>query len=180
MKPIGRLVLACVCVVAASRAAVVNLALRGSGGTPSALATTPPDLTYSAQKACDGNEQTGWVSLSGALPVWLRVEWPFPVEVQEVALRQFAPAGFKDVGPLGAYTIETQGRDGTWQAVAAGNAARAASTFSAAACRLGAFALASARGWSNVCGSADAGVAIAAPTSRAGSQRLGDMLRTPR
>lgn len=59
----------------------VNLAVGLGGGIPSALSSAP-NLAYSAGKACDDKPDTGWVSGTDMSPVWLRVEWRFPVEVR--------------------------------------------------------------------------------------------------
>ena len=101
----------------------VNLTLAQSGGMPTALASVA-NLNFSAQKACDGKPRTGWVSGEDALPVWLRVEWRVPVEIQEVVLRHFPKCPFREAGPMGEYSIEIL-RAGQWSRVAEGDASHA-------------------------------------------------------
>ncbi|MBM4049543.1 MAG: hypothetical protein FJ279_30990, partial [Planctomycetes bacterium] len=100
----------------------VNLCLAKSGGMATALASVA-NMNFSAQKACDGQADTGWVAEKGALPVWLRVEWRVPVEIREVVVRLFPKCPFKEVGPVGEYVIEVLG-EGMWRAAAGGNAAQ--------------------------------------------------------
>lgn len=102
----------------------VNLALTDVGGIPSALSSAP-NLAFSAQKAADGREDTAWVSGTDESPVWLSVEWRFPVQVQAVRFRQFRAEALPGIAPVGAWTLEAQ-MDGAWSALAAGDASSVA------------------------------------------------------
>ncbi len=116
------------CLPAAAQETNVNLAV-SDWGIPSALSAAP-DLAYSAPKAADGKPDTGWVSSDEGFPQWLRVEGRFPVEVREVAFRQFPGNKVEGVGGIGRYAIEALvSRPGvggpggrTWQSVASGDA----------------------------------------------------------
>ena len=101
-----------------------NLALAPVTGMPSALASWP-HMRFSAQKACDDAEGTGWVSQANVYPVWLRVEWPLPVEVSRIDVLPFLPEGVPEVGRLGRYRIEIL-TEGEWQTVAEGDGTTAA------------------------------------------------------
>lgn len=96
---------------------VENLALSQAGGMAVALASVE-NLAFSAQKACDGKADTAWVS-GTVFPVWLRVEWRLPVEVREVACRQFVNGPYQDTGVIGDYTIEVLA-EGGWRVAASG------------------------------------------------------------
>ena len=118
----------CLCLLLAQAGAIaaqqaeVNLTLQASGGMPSALASVP-HFSFSAAKACDGKLETGWVSEKGHFPVWLRIEWPVPIEIREVVLRHFPKCPFKEAGPAGEYAIEVLRKD-EWRQVAEGDGSR--------------------------------------------------------
>ncbi len=121
MRPLACLSLVALCCAAATpQAAPTNLALFEPGGIPSAR-DAAPDLTYGAQKAADGSTDTGWVSGEGGYPTWLRIEWRFAVQVDELVLRQWPACPVAGVGPIGAYTMEAL-VDGQWRPVASGDA----------------------------------------------------------
>ncbi|HUS80725.1 MAG TPA: discoidin domain-containing protein, partial [Armatimonadota bacterium] len=98
----------------------VNLCLSQQGGMATALASAP-NFSFSAAKACDGNPDTGWVSWQGELPVWLRVEWRYAVQVREVSFTGWPQCPLTTAGPAGAYVIETLD-GGTWRELASGDA----------------------------------------------------------
>ena len=121
MRCLGLLLLT---LTSADAAEPVNLALFASGGMPSALASAP-DLRYSAQKACDDNTTTAWVTEAAAAENWLRVTWRYPVEVHALAFRNAADLPFNDDGPVGRYRVEVL-VGGAWQAVGQGDASTVA------------------------------------------------------
>ena len=88
-----------------------NLALTRGMGIPSALGAWP-NARFSAGKACDGDETTGWLSPPGVYPVWLRVEWPLPVDVSHVDVVPFLPEDVPTAGRPGAYRLEIAVGDG--------------------------------------------------------------------
>ncbi|MBT4819028.1 MAG: hypothetical protein HON70_25185, partial [Lentisphaerae bacterium] len=98
-----------------------NLALTRGMGIPSALGAWP-NARFSAGKACDGDETTGWLSPPGVYPVWLRVEWPLPVDVSHVDVVPFLPEDVPTAGRPGAYRLEIAVGDG-WKTVASGDGA---------------------------------------------------------
>ena len=104
-------------VALAAQTEVEDVALRQAGGMPVALASVE-NLRFSAQKACDGKAATAWVS-GTEFPVWLRVEWRAPVEVREIAFRQFPSCPYDDTGAIGDYAVEVL-EDGQWREAAAG------------------------------------------------------------
>lgn len=106
--------------LAGGQEATENLALFAPGGMPSAQASAP-HVGFSAQKACDGKDDTGWVSQPGVYPVWLRVEWRLPVTLTELAFRPWSGSPYREVGAVGRYRLEVAAGDG-WDAVAAGEA----------------------------------------------------------
>lgn len=113
MRPL-LLLLALLCFTGAF-AQEVNLALPTNGGIPSALSSAP-NLAYSAGKACDDKPDTGWVAGTDMDPVWLRVEWRFPVEVRGVALQSWANCPVADATLPGPVTVEYL-REDQWQAL---------------------------------------------------------------
>ncbi len=113
------LVLTCA-LVASAQDANVNLSLFQWGGMPSAL-SSEPNMACSAGKVADGRLDTGWVSGAGGLPVWLEMRWRIPVEVREVAFRQWSGCPVKGAGGVGRFTVEARA-GGKWVRVAAGDA----------------------------------------------------------
>lgn len=111
--------LLCLLAVPIAQAAEVNLALLQSGGIPSALASAP-NLRYSAQKACDGNAATAWVSAADSFPVWLQIEWQIPVRIDRVSFRGPSECPITQAGQVGRYRVEVE-RSGRWQTVATGD-----------------------------------------------------------
>jgi len=104
--------LALLCFTSA-RAQEVNLALPANGGIPSALSSAP-NLAYAAGKACDDKPDTGWVAGTDMNPIWLRVEWRFPVEVRGFGLQGWANCPVPDAALPGPARLECL-RDGQWQ-----------------------------------------------------------------
>lgn len=98
----------------------VNLCLQPQGGMISAL-NSAPDHAYTAPKACDDNPATGWVCQRDTYPVWLRVEWRWPVEVRTISFRGYQNCPLPAAGPVGRYRIELLVA-GEWSAVASGDA----------------------------------------------------------
>ncbi len=102
----------------------VNLCQHMQGGMPGAL-NSAPNFAFTAGKAIDGNPATGWVSQEGGFPVWLRVQWRYPVEVHQVVFRGFENCPLTTAGPVGEYAIEALDGD-EWVQIATGDASASA------------------------------------------------------
>ena len=100
----------------------VDLTAGEWGPMPSALAAVP-DMAYRPTFVTDDRADTGWICPTSFVPVWLRLEWRFPVTISEMTFTQF-PGAPQKPGGIGKYAVQMQvGRD--WQQIAAGDASTA-------------------------------------------------------
>lgn len=90
------------------------------GAMPTASAAVA-DMAYRPTFVADGKVETGWIAPADYRPLWLRLEWRFPVTIHELSIRQFPEVKYADVGGVGKFTVEAQ-LDGKWQQIAQGDA----------------------------------------------------------
>ncbi|MGE5531454.1 MAG: discoidin domain-containing protein, partial [Bacteroidota bacterium] len=83
------------------------------GVMPSASAAAP-DMSLRPRFVTDGKPDTGWVAPADYQPLWLRLEWRFPVTVHQLTLRQFPQSKSPDMGRLGKLSLEADVQ-GKWQ-----------------------------------------------------------------
>ena len=67
------------------------------GAMPTASAAVP-DMSFRPRMVTDGKTDTGWIAPAEYRPLWLRLEWRFPVAISSVTFRQF-PGGSPTIRP---------------------------------------------------------------------------------
>ncbi|MHB8995606.1 MAG: hypothetical protein ACYC63_10180 [Armatimonadota bacterium] len=85
------------------------------GVMPSASAAAP-DMSLRPRFVTDGKPETGWIAPADYQPLWLRLEWRFPVTIHQLTLRQFPESKHPDLGRLGKLALEADVQ-GRWQLI---------------------------------------------------------------